>query len=540
VNKDSLIKGTVILVMAALVARVLGVVQRIPLQHLLSDHGMGTYGVAYNVYAILLTIATAGIPSTLSKLVSERVELGQYFEANRIYRASIYFAIITGVVMTGLLYSFAPFYAIHIAHVPDSILSIRALAPALLLFPVIAMMRGYFLGRQQMMPNGLSQITEQVMRLITAVGLAVLLLKLHWGEAWAAAGASFGGVMGSIGALFVMLFYYAALRKNDAQHGLILKQSTVASHKMPYRQIYVQIFKISLPIVLFSLTVPLVYLIDSSTLVKLLSHQVGSSNAQSLLGILTARAQSLAGIPIILSIALSQSIVPIISSAYAAHDMDLVKSQSGKALRLSILSGLPVILFIVAAASPINELIFTNNEGTGLIAFLTATALLQIVMQTSGAILMGLGAMRALAIHVMIGVTIKLVGSFVLAPWMGVNGLIAATALCFGAMMLLNLRVMREYTDMRIFTVKQWGKVIGSTALIYVLGTMLSIMDVKYLVWFSPIVNRLLNIAIVGLVVFLLHFGLLIIAKIVTKEDIHGFPAPLRKLILRAGSLLRQ
>jgi stage V sporulation protein B len=73
VSKDSLIKGTVILAVAALVARVLGIVQRVPLQHMLHDDGMATFGVAYNIYSMMLIVATAGIPSAISKLISERV-----------------------------------------------------------------------------------------------------------------------------------------------------------------------------------------------------------------------------------------------------------------------------------------------------------------------------------------------------------------------------------------------------------------------------------------------------------------------------------
>jgi stage V sporulation protein B len=100
--------------------------------------------------------------------------------------------------MTAVVYFSASSYASFQGDM-DAVLSIRALAPALLLFPIIAMMRGYFQGRRTMMANGISQIVEQIMRLITAVGLTYLLFyKLDWGKTWAIAGASFGGVMGSL------------------------------------------------------------------------------------------------------------------------------------------------------------------------------------------------------------------------------------------------------------------------------------------------------------------------------------------------------
>lgn len=215
--KDSLVKGTLILTVAALVARALGVVQRVPLIVLLGDIGMASYGVAFNIYSMLLVVATAGIPSALSKMISERTELGLYAEAGRIYRAAIAFAVGAGVVMTIFLYVFAPYYA-NMTLNPQAALPIRTLAPALLLFPLIAIMRGYFQGRRMMMPNGLSQIVEQIFRVAASVLLAYLLLA-HSLD-WAVAGASFGGVVGSLAAVAVMIYYALRLRRNDRSEGL--------------------------------------------------------------------------------------------------------------------------------------------------------------------------------------------------------------------------------------------------------------------------------------------------------------------------------
>jgi stage V sporulation protein B len=192
VSKDSLVKGTVILAGAAFVARVLGVIQRIPLQNMLGDAGMASYGIAYNLYFLLLTVATVGIPSTLSKLIAEQHALGRVAEANRIYRAALFFAIGAGVITTALLYLLADSYA-GLSGDPEAKLSIWALAPAMLLFPIIAMMRGYFQGHQQMMPGGSSQVVEQILRVGTAILFAYMLLHATDSIENAAAGASFGG-----------------------------------------------------------------------------------------------------------------------------------------------------------------------------------------------------------------------------------------------------------------------------------------------------------------------------------------------------------
>jgi stage V sporulation protein B len=536
-SKDSLVKGTIILAVAALVARVFGLVQRVPLQHLLHNAGMGTFGLAFNIYNIMLLVATAGIPSALSKLVSERVELGQYAEANRIYKAAVYFALIAGVIMTVLVYLLAPMIA-NFSEVQNEALSVRALAPALLLFPLIAIMRGYFQGRRSMMPNGLSQIAEQIMRLITAIGLAYLLLQLNWGPAWVAAGASFGGVMGGVGALAIMVYYAIKLRRNDQSEGLTANDPKNERPAQTYKQIYLRIFRISLPIVLYSIVVPLIYVIDSTMFKKLLHGLMSAQESQDFLGVLTARAQSFAGIPLILAIALSQSIVPIISSAFARKDLPQVRIQATKALRLSVFSGLPFILFIVLAARPLNMLLFGDDIGTGLIISLTATTLLQILMQTSGAILMGLGQMRVLIIHVFIGIALKLASLYFLASGLGIYAFIVSTAICFGVMMLLNMRVLKQITAVQMFKWKHWGGLIISVAIICACGILLESFNYQHIVWFPHSVNHFLNASIIGIVVIILYFALLLLTRVVTKEDIAAFPAPLRKILGKASSLL--
>ncbi|MDF2670438.1 MAG: rane protein [Paenibacillus sp.] len=530
-SKDSLVKGTIILALAALIARVLGAVQRIPLVHLLDDPGMATYSIAFNIYSFLLVVATAGVPSALSKLISEQTALGQHAEANRIYRAAAMFAIGAGVVMTLLLYMLAPYYAIHISGDADAVLSIRALAPALLLFPLIAIMRGYFQGRQRMLPNGLSQIIEQILRLITAIGLAYFLLTFDYGKVKAIAGASFGGVMGSIGAVAVMAYYALKLRREDIRNGQVVNANPPAK-ALNYSAIYSRLFRLSIPIVLFSTTVPLIYLIDSSITIGLLQPDLSYDAAKEALGLLGGRAQSLAGIPIILAIALSQSAVPVVSAAFARKDMELVRQQASKALYLSILTGLPMVLAICVAARPLNGFLFANHEGTSIIILLTMSAMFQIVMQTSGAILMGMGQMKALIVHVVIGIVIKLTLSFLLAPWLGIYGIIAATALCFIVMAQLNLRVLKRQVDYTVLGHK-WGGVIVTVILTAAAGAALELLTYRWVQPFASRLNDMGNTVIVGGLACLIYVVLLFVTRTVTEAEISSFPRPLQTIYRR-------
>ncbi|WP_240763002.1 putative polysaccharide biosynthesis protein [Paenibacillus thalictri] len=530
-SKDSLVKGTLILTIAALVARALGVVQRVPLVHLLEDKGMAWYGIAFNLYSVLLVVATAGIPSALSKMISERTALGKHAEAERVYHAAVLFSLAAGVVMTAALYALAPWSA-NLAGNPEALPAIRALAPALLLFPLIAIMRGYFQGRQNMLPNGLSQIIEQIFRVVASVALAYALLG--YGLESAAAGASFGGVVGSVAAVVVMIYFARKLRRKDKQEGIARDGG---ESRITYRTIYGQLFRLSIPIVIFSITVTLIYTIDSTIVTPLLEGRAGHAEAVEMLGILTGRAQSLAGIPIILAVALSQSVVPIVSGAYSRGDLAQVSQQTGRVLQLSVLSGLPMVLVICAAARPLNGFIFGAGTpvviqyAAPIITLLTASAMFQIVMQTSGAVLMGVGRMKPLVASVAAGIAVKLLASFLLAPVLGIYGIIVATGLCFIVMTIWNLYVLKQTVKFRVLGSRWWG-LLGSTAVIALLGWGIERLNAAYINPFAnAVLNNLLQSVIACAILTAAYPLLLMATRTVTMEDVQHMPAPIRKLV---------
>ncbi|MEW9700679.1 oligosaccharide flippase family protein [Paenibacillus sp. SI8] len=546
-TKDSLVKGTLILTVAALVARFLGVFQRIPLVHLLEDKGMASYTIAFNLYSILLVVATAGIPSALSKMVSEKYAIGRHEEAERIYRASVWFAVIAGFVMTILLYVFAPLYAETISHGgPDATLATRAIAPAMLFFPLIAIMRGYFQGRRNMMPNGISQVVEQIFRLIVSIALAYFLLNVSLG--WGVAGASFGGVIGGIAALAVMVYYALKLKRRDVSTAQEIAATGTADAKQElasYRSIYRSLLTLSIPIVVFSVTVTLVYLIDTSIIIRLLEGKIGAIEANGLVGIIGGRAQSLAGIPIILAVALSQSVVPIISGAYSRKEMKQVGNQTTRVLQLAILSGLPAVLAIGIAARPLDFFLFGHEDtaygmshGPHMISLLTLSAMFQIVMQTSGAVLMGMGRMKPLMVHVGVGIAVKLVGSFVLSQWFGIYGIIASTGLCFIVMSWLNLRELRKEIEFTILGRRFLGLLL-TIAVIVILGLGAEWLTHTYVhpfAWYR--LNEGINAILVCGFTAALYPLMLMITRVINKDDVKNFPAPLQKLIAKAGRLI--
>lgn len=524
-KKESFVKGTLILAAAALVARVLGLAQRVPLEHLFNEVGNAAFTQANTVYLLLLPLATAGIPSTLSKMVSERYALNRPHEAQQVYRAALIFAAVVGVLMSVTLYIVAPYYA-ESSKVPESTLAIRAIAPALLLFPAIAMMRGYFQGRNNMMAGGISQIVEQIARVSTAILLAFILLRQGYSNTWMAAGASFGSVLGSIGGFGVMLYYARKLRRSEEK--IALYESNEA--RLPLLGIYKDIFKLSIPIVLSSVTVPVVNFIDTSFIVPLLSGQIGLKEATWTLGIFGSRAQSVAGIPPVLSIALSASLIPIISAAYARKDEQHLQRQVTLAMRVSILTGTPVVVSLVVAAYSVNGLLFKSLDGSGIVAMLTLGTIFQITMMTTNSILLGMGKSRISMYYVLAGLIVKFAANFLFSQLFGIYGIIGSTALCFIVITLLNLRMLKRIVPFSILG-KRWGgfaiAVLASAGIGYGLneaGIMMTHLMPARLAF-------LITCLVVGAAVVLVYLVLLIILGVLSSQEIAGYPRPLRKVL---------
>lgn len=526
-KKETFIKGTLILAAAALIARVLGLVQRVPLEHILGDIGNASFTISNTVYLMLLTVATAGIPSTLSKMVSERYALGRAGEAQQIYRAALIFAAVAGVVMSALLWFAAPYYATYVSKVPEAVSAIRALAPALLLFPAIAMMRGYFQGRGNMTAGGISQIVEQFARVGTAIIVAYVMLQWNYDDRTIAAGASFGGVLGSIGAFAVMLYFTLKLRRSDRAAQL----DVVRAEQLPMRGIYSDIFKLSIPIVLSSLAVPAINFIDSSLVVPLLSGRIGLEEATGVLAILGAKAQSIAGIPPILAIALSQSLVPVISAAFARKDEAHLQNQITLAMRISILTGMPIVIALCAAAYSVNGLLFSTLDGTPIITLLTFGTIFQITMMTTNSILLGVGKPRITMISVAAGIIVKFVASLILAPMFGIYGIIIGTALCFLVITYLNLRVLRKIVTFSIMG-DRWIGFVVTVLLAAGVGFGANSAGNWIFGLFLPArVSFLMTCLVVGVLVVAVYLVMLVILRVLRRDELGSYPRILQKVL---------
>lgn len=550
-KKDSLLKGTLILALAALVARLLGMFQRIPLEYMLNDEGQYAFIAANQIYLLLLVIATAGFPSAISKMVSARMAEGKYQEAKRIYKASLVFGAVTGVLLSSLLIIFAPQYARTIK-LDTATLAIQSIAPTLILFPIIAMMRGYFQGRQMMAAGGISQIVEQIARVILGLSLGYMILSLGYADTEAAAAITFGNVFGSIGALAIMIYYARKLKKQDqrfeqqyhaeARAALLPNQPYTFEHgpKLKFRTIYVEILRMSIPALITSMTINLVYFFDTTFFARITEQIYSLAQATEVYADLGNKAIPLAGIPPILAIALGSSIIPIISGAFARKDNKEVNKQTSAVLKIVCFSGVPIALFLSIAAYSVTGLLFSSPRGSEVVAMLCAGTIVQITMMTTNSILYGMGKQKQSMYHTFTGLAAKILVSTVCGLYFGVMGFILGSTACFLVVTLLNLKLIKRDVQLQVLG-KKWLPYIIA---IFISGVACWAAQYVTLSLTDGLSNKLsyfITVMVSGCILCLLYGILLLKLKVLTTEDVELLPGklkgPMKKVmrVLRAG-----
>lgn len=237
----------------------------------------------------------------------------------------------------------------------------------------------------------------------------------------------------------------------------------------------------------------------------------------------------MAGLPPILAIALSTSIIPAISSAYSVRNMAEVQRQGSLVMRIVLFTGIPAALSLTIAAVSVTGFLFEGTGGSGIVAALTAGTIFQITMMTTNSMLFGMGKQTSPLRHTFAGIAVKVAGSIALGPFLGVYGLIIASTLCFIMITALNLRVIRKEVSLNVLG-GRWSRYILTVAITGALGFGV---ELGGRILLDPLPDKLqffFSAACSGLVMIVSYFVLLVLLKIVTAQDASSFPGPLRKV----------
>nr|WP_202111721.1 polysaccharide biosynthesis protein [Saccharibacillus sp. WB 17] len=454
-----MLRGAFILGAAAILSKMIGTLQKIPLQNLGGDGVFGIYTTIYSFYAFLAVFVTAALPAAISKYVAERIAGADERGVRAVLRAGLLTGCAAGLLMALGMWSLAPLLSGWIGS-EHTLLPLRAVALALLVVPPMAALRGFFQGQQQALPTAVSQVSEQIVRVGVMIALLLALNSAGASDERIAAGAAFGSFAGGLAGLLVMLVFWRRHRKRKqaelaerAAEPAARPAFPVASAADPqggsvWRWIK-PLLIYAVPVFVGSLSQPLLSLVDTLTVPRLLqSGGWGDLAAMEQFGVYNR------GIPIVqlvfmLATSLSTLLLPAIAEAKARGEEGRIAVSASVALRWLWLLGLTAAAGLAVLAGPVNVMLYADDQGTDALRWTALSAAGGTLGIVSAALLQGMGAVRAPALFLLVSAVLKLGLNLLLVPYMGISGAALAGAVSYMVAALLGVLLLARLTGLR-------------------------------------------------------------------------------------------
>lgn len=430
---NGLIKGAAWIAAGGFIAKIIGAIYRIPLTNLIGGKGLGLYQMVYPVYCLLLTVSATGIPSSIAKLTAERIRKGQ--STRPLFLSAMKLFLLIGIGGTAIMAIISPFLAK--AQGSGEVLGgYYALAPSVFLVSAISVFRGYFQGKNDMMPTALSEIAEQVIKVAFGILFAYLFKdRISLAVTFLLLAVS----LSELFTLFLMLALYrreGEKRQNDGG-----------------RVAFTAILRMSIPVTVLSLLIPLSSLIDSVLATRLLSAY--EQDAVTLYGLFSGGAVTIIGLPVSVCYGIAAATIP---SVAAEPDGRKARKKIFRSLGLTALLGGVSALGLYAFADPAVRIIFRSLTGgekqtlVRLVQVYSVSALTLSCAQTLAACLTAQGKPQHAALSMLVGVLVKTVSYYfwLKNPEISVFGLAYATNLCYLVAFLLDFMYNLIVTKKRI------------------------------------------------------------------------------------------
>lgn len=448
-SNSGFVRGTMLLSGASLISRALGLIYLFPFQFMVGATGIMFYTYAYNYYAIMIGLATAGIPVAVSKFVAKYNALGEYDTSERLYRSGLKIMSLTGIVSFIALFLLAPYLA-HRAipggdvnsdsYIDAVTMTIRGVSFALLLIPPMSMTRGYFQGYQSMGPTAISQILEQIVRivfLLTGVSIAIYIFDAD--AAWAATIATFSAFIGAIGSVAVLVYYF---RKRAPGLQELRDSQTVQSPERPLTDLYKELLTYAIPIVMVGLSTPLYQVIDQNTMnAALQSIGYTLEAAGNATAYLIADSHKIVLIPVSVATGLSLSATPLLTASFTQGNMKKVKKQISQIYQLAFFVTIPAVVGMILLSQETFHVLFPKDQEAWVYLLSYApSALFLALYSVTAAVLQGINRQYFTIIATLAGLVTKyllnaplihLTGDGTGAGYATILGYLVATGLMF-------------------------------------------------------------------------------------------------------------
>lgn len=519
-KKEGFMQGVITLMFSQVLIKILGLVYTLYLTNRqgFGDKGNGICASGYQIYALLLTISSIGVPSAISKLVSERVAVGDNKGAHRIFKIAFATFAVIGLVGSLLLFFGANVIANQWLQIPDAEMTLVALSPAIFFVTVASVMRGYFNGRQKISVGAKSQTLEQVFKtLLTIIVVEVVAILSNVSTEWMAAGANLATTLATFLGFSYLFLYYRSERKEVATE----IKNTVNYKYERVSTIIKRILLVSIPITLTAIMSSINKNVDSFTVVRNLRAFMPEDQATALYGILGGKVDTLTSLPLAINVAFATALVPAISAAKAKGDNKTITEKTSFSLLISMLIGLPCTVGMFIFAQPILNLLFPNaNDGALILQISALTIIFTILDQTINGALQGFGKLIIPTISLATGVFVKFIFNITLIkiPSIGVYGAAWGSVACHLVAFCIVFTMLRKNIKLNLTFSKFVIKPVIATAIMGICSYFI------YLALKGIIIERLATI-IALFVAVVIYTLAIVVLKIFTKDEFKMMPA---------------
>ena len=439
-----------ILAAAGLITRVIGLLYGVPLTRIIGDLGNGYYSTAYNLYVIILMVASYGIPTAVSKIISAKLVLKEYKNAYRILKCSLFYVILMGGIAALITFKFAP----YLVEAREVVPALKVLAPTIFFSGLLSVFRGYMQAHGTMIPTSVSQICEQIVNACVSVGAAYFLstsvVALTSAEAnapqmYGAAGAAMGTGAGVVTALLVVFIFFSKNFKNERK---LVAADTKKEDS--YGTIMKMLILMVTPVILSTLLYNISTVLDMKFFYMVMDMKnVPDVEYITLYGIFARKYTVLVNVPIALATAMSSAMIPGISGSFELGDKKGACEKLARALRFTMTISIPAAVGMAVLSKPIMDLLFPGSRPVAyrLLTLGAITVLFYGVSTVTNGALQGIGKVNIPMINSAISLVVHLIFMIVILyiTDLQLYGILLATILYSGMMCVLNQRAIRKY-----------------------------------------------------------------------------------------------
>ena len=386
-KKNNFVQGAFVATLGIVITKILGILYVIPFYSIIGEQGGALYGYAYSIYLVFMAISSAGIPLAISKLISEYQTLGYYDAKQRAFKIGKQISITLGIICFTILFIFAKPLAVAILGdlkggntIEDVTFVIRVISTAILVVPVLSVYRGYFEGHKFITPTAISQVFEQVMRVLVIVIGSFLTLKIFKLSLTTAVGvAVFGATVGSLAS-----YFYLIEKRYKNKQKFEEKELKVKEPKITNKTILKKIAIYAFPLIMIDIFKSLYSMVDTVTVVKALGPIYGTKTAESIMSILSTWGAKFNMIIISIATGMIVSLTPNLTASSVVGNTEDVHKKINQSFQMLLFMIVPMTVGLSFLAKPVYTIFYGASKfGPSVLTFYVFVALITALFTTA-------------------------------------------------------------------------------------------------------------------------------------------------------------